>query len=117
MALTSVIITIPAGQSLSPVGMSLIAGRLVRIRVPTAWKSANLTFQCASADVPAQYRDLYTRTGIELALQSVQPNSVIGFPADITHFLQEVWLKIRSGTAAIPVPQPAACDFELVLVK
>lgn len=117
MALTLVPITIPAGGSLSN-GVSLLPGRLVRIRVPAAWKPANLTFQCASADVLAQYRDLYDHLkGKEVMLNSVKPSTVIGFPADITHFLQEVWLKIRSGTSASPVVQPVAADFELVLVK
>ena len=116
MALQLVKATIPAGQSLSN-GVSLGAGRLVRIRVPPQWQSANLSFQCASADVLDQYRDLYHRGGNEIILNSVRPNTVIGFPADITHFLQDAWVKIRSGHAGIAVPQPVACEFEFVLFK
>src|SRR4051794_20123800 len=62
MALTLVTCSIPAGQSLSS-GVSLIAGRLIRIRTPAAWRPANITFQCASNDIPGQYRDVYERFG------------------------------------------------------
>ena len=116
MALQLVKCTIPGGQSLSN-GISLAAGRILRIRTPPQWRSANLTFQCASADVPADYRDVYRREGIEVVLQSVQANTVIGLPADISHWLQEAWIKIRSGHAGTSVPQPVACEFEFVLLK
>jgi len=116
MALQLVKATIPAGQSLSN-GVSLSAGRLVRLRMPPQWKSANLTFQLASTDVAADYRNLYAREGGEVMLNSVQPNAVIGLPGDITHFLQDAWIKIRSGPAAGAVVQPVACEFELVLFK
>ena len=116
MALQLVKATIPAGQSLSN-GVSLAAGRILRIRTPPQWKSANLTFQCASADVPAEYRDVYRREGIEVVIQSVKANTVIALPADISHWLQEAWIKVRSGHAGIVVPQPVACEFEFVLMK
>jgi hypothetical protein len=116
MALTLITCTIAAGQSLSN-GVPLTAGRLVRIRTPAAWKPANLTFQCSSADVPAQYRDVYGRMGAEIVISSVRPNTVIGLPAEVTAFLQDAWLKIRSGHAGIAVPQLSQCDFELVLYK
>jgi hypothetical protein len=84
---------------------------------PSAWKPANLTFQCASADIPAQYRDVYERFGTEIVLASVRPNTVIGIPSDVTAWLQDAWIKIRSGHAGIDVPQLSQCDFELVLYK
>jgi hypothetical protein len=116
MAVTLVTCSIPAGQSISN-GVSLSAGRIIRIRTPAAWKPANLTFQCASADIPAQYRDVYERFGTEIVLASVRPNSVIGIPTDVTVWLQDAWIKIRSGHAGIDVPQLSQCDFELVLYK
>lgn len=116
MALTVITCTIAAGQSLSN-GVPLTAGRLVRIRTPAVWKGANLTFQVASADVLAQYRDVYTRFGTEIVISSVRPNTVIGLPAEVTAFLQDAWIKIRSGHGGLAVPQPAQCDFELVLYK
>jgi hypothetical protein len=116
MALVSVICSIPAGQSLSS-GVVLTAGRLVRIRTPSSWKPANITFQCASADVPAQYRDVYNRFGTEIVIASVRPNTVIGLPSEVTAWLQDAWLKIRSGYGGIVVPQLSQCDFELVLFK
>lgn len=116
MAVTLVKITIPAGQSLSNAA-SLAAGRLVRIRTPAQWKAANVTFQCASADMLAQYRDVYHRGGEEVALNSVKPNTVIALPAEITAFLQDAWIKIRSGHAGEAILQDVACEFELVLYK
>src|SRR3954466_3983539 len=112
MPLVLVPCTIAAGQSLSA-GAPLTAGRLVRIRTPLAWKPANITFQCASADVPAQYRDVYTRFGEEIVISSVRPNTVIALPAEVTAFLQDAWIKIRSGHAGLIVPQLSQCDFEL----
>lgn len=116
MALTLITCTIPAGQSLSN-GVPLTAGRLVRLRSPAQWKSANLTFQCASADVPAQYRDVYSRFGAEIVISSVRPNVVIALPAELTAFLQDAYIKIRSGHAGLAVPQVVQCDFEFVLYK
>jgi hypothetical protein len=116
MALVSVICSIAPGQSLSS-GAVLTAGRLVRIRTPSSWKPANITFQCASADVPAQYRDVYNRFGGEIVIASVRPNTVIGLPSEVTAWLQDAWIKIRSGYGGLDVPQLSQCDFELVLFK
>jgi hypothetical protein len=116
MALVSVTCSIAAGQSLSSSAV-LAAGRLVRIRTPSSWQPANITLQCASADVPAQYRDVYGRFGGEIVISTVRPNVVVALPSDLTAFLQDAWIKLRSGHAGIAVPQPAQCDFELVLFK
>lgn len=116
MPLVLVPCTIAAGQSLSN-GVPLTAGRLVRIRTPLTWQPANLTFQCSSDDVPAHYRDVYSRFGAEIVISSVRPNTVVGLPAEVTAFLQDAWLKIRSGHAGLLVKQGAQCDFELVLYK
>lgn len=114
MPLTLVTATILAGQSLSA-GVDLSAGRLVRIRTPRSWTTANLTFQCASDNVLANYRDLYDRMGKQVMMNTIKVSTVIGFPADITHFLQGAWIKARSGTAAGPVVQPADASFDFVL--
>lgn len=116
MALVSVTCSIAAGQALST-GVALTAGRLLRIRTPAAWKPANITFQCASNDVPAQYRDVYSRFGAEIVISSVRPNVVIALPAELTAFLQDAYIKIRSGHAGLAVPQVVQCDFEFVLYK
>jgi hypothetical protein len=110
--LTLVTCSIPAGQSLSS-GVSLSAGRLVRIRTPVGWKPANLTFQCRIADVPAQYRDVYNRIGAEIVIASVRPDSVIALPSEVTAFLQDAWIKLRSGHAGIAVPQLGAVRFRV----
>src|SRR3954462_5517402 len=116
MALVSVTGSIPAGQSLSN-SVLLTAGRLVRIRTPSSWQPANITLQCARADVAAQYRDVYGRFGGEIVISTVRPNVVIALPSEVTAFLQDAWIKLRSGHAGIAVAQPSQCDFELVLFK
>jgi hypothetical protein len=116
MALVSVTCSIAAGQSLSN-GVVLTAGRLVRIRTPSAWKPANITFQCASADVPAQYRDVYNRFGGRDRHRLGAAQHRHRLPSEVTAWLQDAWIKIRSGHAGIDVPQLSQCDFELVLFK
>lgn len=114
--LVSVTATISAGQSLSNAA-NIGTNRLLRIRTPAQWKPANLTFRCASTDVGPLYWPVHHREGGELILQSVQPLTVIGLPADVTNWLQESWIKIHSGHAGQDVIQPADCAFEFVMLK
>jgi hypothetical protein len=115
MALVSVTCSIPAGQSLSN-GVVLTAGRLVRIRTPSSWQPANIT---CNARAPMCRRNIATFTGASAAKSSSvrSGQTVIALPSEVTAFLQDAWIKLRSGHAGIAVPQPSQCDFELVLFK
>jgi hypothetical protein len=101
--------TIEAGESLSD-AIDLSAGRIVRLTTPAGWTGANLTFQVSSDGFG--YNDLYD--GDELVHVPCGPSRavVINNPA----FVESIaFLKIRSGTAANPVPQEERREFAVAI--
>lgn len=93
-------VTIPAGASVSN-GVQLKNGRVVGFRMPAAWTAAGLSFDW-SADGQT-WNPVYD-SGTERVRA-----------ADVNRYLQESiepwlgfpWIRIRSGTVAIPVAQVA----------
>ena len=118
MAQTTLFVTIPAGQALSPpLPISPIL-RIVRIVAPGAWDAAPISFQISSNDI--DYRDLFhvaqTPQGgwmtAEVVVPSAAPNSTLHLPPNAGFGLGG--LKIRSGTRSQPVNQTADRKFAIV---
>lgn len=95
-------------------GASLTSGLNLGGRIPTgiymsaAWTAAALTFQ-ASLDGVTWYN-----VQTESAELSVTTTSAVYVAFDPTRFFGVKWLKVRSGTAGVPVNQ--AADRALVLM-
>ena len=103
-------VTIANGESLSTAA-NLDRLALVGIVLPSSWTAASLTFQaCETYD--GTYVDLYDTGGTEVECQAVASRWIAIAPQD---FLSARYLKVRSGTSAVPVNQGAARTITLVL--
>lgn len=97
-------VTIANGTSLSP-AVYIGAGDLVAIEMPAVWTAANLTFQTSSDGVT--FQNLKDDSGNEVtATAAAGVNIAIGEgTAKAEDFRGAVYIKIRSGTSAVPVNQ------------
>lgn len=103
-------VTISSGSSVSPA--ILLGGlRLFGIVMPAEWTAANLTFQ-ASVDGGATWVDWIDSKGAE---HYITPVAGKGTPIDPTAFAAVPMLRLRSGTAALPVNQAADRTITLIL--
>ena len=85
--------------------------RLFGIVMPAAWTTAPITFQ-VSHDNGVTWHNLYDADGVEVTVQAA-PLRYIAL--DPVLYSAVSMIKVRSGTAAAPVNQVAACDVGLVL--
>jgi hypothetical protein len=81
----------------------------VRLNMPAAWTTANLTFQVSEDGTT--FRNLYDDAGSETTVTAAASRSIIVDPLD---FIGVGALKIRSGTAASTVGQAATRVIEVV---
>lgn len=102
-----VISGVPQNDSVAPqkVGM-----RLGGLMMPSAWTSAALTFQ-ASAD-GVTFADLHDKYDNEITLTVSANNAYV---LDLADWVTLPYLKIRSGTSAVPVNQSALRSLTLLL--
>ncbi len=84
--------------------------RISRIQIPSAWTTANITFQTSVDGVT--YADLYDSFGVEYVVTAAASREIILPLAD---FLGIRFLKIRSGTTGTPVTQSAARSLPIML--
>lgn len=73
---------------------------IISIQMPSAWTTANLTFQGATS-LNGTYNDIYDSAGNEL-VATASTNRII---TDLPELAGMPFLKIRSGTAAAAVVQ------------
>ena len=107
-------ITIASGASLS--NGALIGDHvLVGIQMPAAWTAASLTFQ-TSFDGGASWKNLYDDAGNEVTLSPTSPaGKYLSVSPD--PFGGSLFLKVRSGTAGVPVNQAATRSLTLITRK
>jgi hypothetical protein len=109
------IATIANAASLSN-ALDLTGGRLVAISLPAAWTAANLTLQ-ASADGGVTFQDVYDKAGTEVTITVGGANRYIVLDSNTIDALDGIrFIKLRSGTTAVPVAQGAQRDL-IVFVK
>ena len=111
MPRTQVTATIPAGQSLSNT-IDIRSGAPVLIYLPTAWTSARLTY-CLSYD-GTTFRDLYDRYAKEIAV-NIRPGTVVRPNPEWTEAALGGYLKLRSGSADMPIAQAADRVFTITI--
>lgn len=104
--------SIAAAASLSG-AIDLDRQRLHRVLLPAGWTSAAITFQ--SSVNGTTWSDLYDRDG-EVTLAATVVGAGRAIVVDAAAFLGVRYLKIRSGTAAVPVAQAAQRDLTLSTV-
>ncbi len=93
--------SIAASASLSG-AVPLGAGTPIVIEMPTAWDAANLTFQTSSNGTT--FQDYYDSSGNEFTVVASASRNIKIEPSD---FAGARHIKIRSGTASVPVNQSA----------
>ena len=82
---------------------------LVGVRMPAAWTAAGITFQVSMDNVT--YLNAYAAGGGEVALVVVAAHHVALDPNGYAGFR---WIKVRSGTGAVPVNQLAERVFSVI---
>lgn len=101
--------TIPSGESLSN-AVRLGERKHVGLIMPSAWTAADVTFQ-VSAD-GATFVNLYDKTGTEASTKADASQGIQLGDFDLAPW---EYLKLRSGTAAVPVVQAAARIIQVVV--
>ena len=101
-------LAIANGASLS-IGYSLQGRILTGVYMPAAWTAAGLTFQASYDGVT--WFNVYDTTG-ELTITTAAASLYLAL--DGTKFLGVNFLKVRSGTAGVPVAQGGARTLTLM---
>ena len=100
-------ITIPQGQSISN-AVDCKTWTIVRIFIPPEWSYAPLSFMI-SPDNVLPYGNVCHGNGKERILE-VQPNSHV-----LGALIPAGWVKFRSGTSSLQVPQRNTVVFRMAL--
>ena len=85
---------------------------ILRIVMPAGWDAADLTFQ-VSDDGGTTFRNLYWDWGPEMVVDAAAAIVIELSPFVLLHHIDQI--KVRSGTAGVPVVQTPARTFYLVL--
>jgi hypothetical protein len=116
MTLQVVSFTLPAGQSVSDPA-DCAGANAVRLIMPPEWSGgAPITFQLSPDGV--NFHNLYhvipdAMLTFEVTLPQPRPGSAMTFPTGMGQGLD--WVKVRSGTAGMPVVQEEDRVFQLIL--
>lgn len=102
--------TILLGTSLSA-AVLIAGGTVIRIEMPEAWDAAGLSFEVSSDG--ADYDKLYKEDGSEYTVSAAADRAIM---IDPTRLAGVKYLKVRSGTASVPVLQTADRSITLVTV-
>lgn len=106
-------VTIANGAALSG-AVCLGSGVLCAIKMPAAWTAADLTFQ-VSDDRGVTWDELLDANGTAVTVSG--PGAAERLELDAADFKSSVFLKVRSGTAAVAVNQAAARTLTLITRK
>ncbi|MDD3030419.1 MAG: hypothetical protein PHS57_09140 [Alphaproteobacteria bacterium] len=85
--------------------------RLASVTLPSAWTTANLTFQ-TSFDEGATWVDLHDQNGNEVVAVAAPGVCTVLFPS---LFASLRFVRVRSGTSLTPIAQEAARSLILIL--
>ena len=106
-------VTIAADAALSG-AVCLGDGVLCAIQMPAVWTAADLSFQ-VSDDGGTTWTELLDSAGVAIAVTT--PAATERLEVDASDFKSAVFLKVRSGTSAIPANQAAARVLTLISRK
>jgi len=110
--ITSTTATIAKGASVSG-AIALNGYNKFTIIMPAAWDAAHITFQASDA-VAGTYVNLLTEAGSEVDI-AVAASGVYPLTTSSAALSYLPYIKIRSGTAAVPVAQTAARTITIVM--
>jgi tryptophanyl-tRNA synthetase len=99
---TNTAVTIPSGTAIMAAGVNLGGATLIGIVLPAAWTAANLTFTASVDD--STYNEVTDSAGTAVSVTAAAARYIPINPATLPG-LQ--YLKVRSGTAGVPVNQAA----------
>lgn len=105
-------VTIPAGQSLSN-AVPVVGRPVVGIIMPAAWTTAELSF-LNGEDIPP-WKEYQSVVDLKNKEMSLPVEAGIFMKLSGTEWLGFGYLKLRSGTAATPVPQATERVIGIVL--
>lgn len=107
-------VIIKANESLSN-EIDLRETKSAMLYMPSAWTTANITFQAAEESIlkGGTFLDLYDDAGVEVNI-AVAASRAIGIDISALKLLAVQWLMLRSGTTSTPVAQTAARTLYLV---
>lgn len=97
-------VVIPAGQSVSG-WVDLENGQVAVIHMPAVWTAAAITFDSAP-EGSGPYQPLFDDGGVEVAL-TVSGGRNCGIDINALKLSAVRFLRVRSGTSALPVVQAA----------
>ncbi len=92
---------ISSGSSITD-GQNLTRNRVCAIQMPSAWTTADLTFQASNDG--ATYVDVYDIYGTEVVVSADKDRYIV---IDPKIFANIKYIKLRSGTSGTPVTQSA----------
>lgn len=102
---------IPAGQALTSV-INIEDYNYVTIVMPDVWTAANLTLQ-VSPSVDGPFKNAYDDSGTEVSITAAAARTLNAS----TKIGSYKYIKLRSGTAGVPVNQVAERTIVLILKK
>jgi hypothetical protein len=106
--------TIGAGASLSN-QFYVGAGEVCGILMPAAWTAAVITFRGSVDGV--NFYDLYDQSGVEVAI-TVAAATIVSEIANVRDMSRGLlFMKVRSGTSAVPVNQVVAAVLSVQVFK
>ena len=108
---SSMVATIATGTSISN-DLDFGNTKLVRIVIPSAWTTADITFLTSIDGLT--WDSLYDKEGVEYNVKAGASRSIIISRNDM---LSIRYLRIRSGTLALPVNQVATRSLTLALIS
>lgn len=94
-------------------GVALGADTLVGISMPATWVAASLTFQ-VSPDGGTTWQELYDGAGNEVAITAAAGQFITLLAVPNYSWYGINMIKIRSGTAAVPVVQTGGATVNLI---
>ena len=96
--------SIGKNSSLAAAGVDIGSAQRIGIMMPAAWTTAGLTFQVCDT-IGGTYSNLMDATGVEVAVPVAASGAYT--ISNTTQELLSPWrfVKVRSGTAAVPVSQ------------
>lgn len=102
-------LTIANGANLSNAVDFYATDSTVALQMPAAWTTADLTVQASLDNVT--FTDMYLDDGTEMVIKAGASRWIV---LNITRFLGVRYIKLRSGTASVPVNQGASRTIYLV---
>lgn len=95
-------VVIANGESLCVEPIDVSGFDHLKIEMPSAWTAANLTLQALAVD--GTYKDVYDDAGNEVVITAAANRVIVISTADLK-VAPLNWIKLRSGTGAVPVAQ------------